>query len=110
MKNLCANVILGLDFMKLHSKVNFEMNGSKSAISIDNLCNVLTANIEPPGIFRSISSDCVPVATKSRSYGESDKKFIEEEVVKLLEQWFSNFFKKITQRSPSNFFNGSRSP
>ena len=27
-----------------------------------------------------------------------------------LSQWFSNFFKKITQRSPSNFFNGSRSP
>ena len=49
MKNLCSDVILGLDFMKLHSKVNFEMNGSKSAISIDNhhsnLCNVLAANI-----------------------------------------------------------------
>ena len=58
MKNLCSDVILGLDFMKLHSKVNFEMNGSKSAISIDNhhlnLCNVLAANIEPPRIFRSI--------------------------------------------------------
>ena len=89
MKNLCSDVILGLDFMKLHSKVNFEMNGSKSAISIDNhhlnLCNVLAANIEPPRIFRSISSNCVPVATKSRSYGESNKKFIEEEVAKLLE-------------------------
>ena len=27
-----------------------------------------------------------------------------------LNQWFSNFFKKIRQRSPSNFLNGSRSP
>ena len=89
MKNLCSDVILGLDFMKLHSKVNFEMNGSKSAISTDNhhlnLCNALAANIEPPKIFRSILSNCVPVATKNRSYSESDKKIIEEEVAKLLE-------------------------
>ena len=88
MNNLCSDVILGLDFMKLHSKVNFEINGSKSAVSIDNhhlnLCNVLAANIEPSRIFRCISSNCVPVATK-RSYSESDKKFIEEEVAKLLE-------------------------
>ena len=89
MKNLCPDVILRLDFMRLHSKVNFEMNGSKSAISIDNhhphFCNVLLAHIEPPRIFRSISSNCVPVATKCRSYSESDKKFIQEEVAKLLE-------------------------
>ena len=74
MEELCANVILGTHFMKLHSKIEFKMDGPQEAISVNSSlnkpCNVMSAKIEPSRIFRSISSDCVfdlfsqPVATK----------------------------------------------
>ena len=79
MKELCADIILGIYFMKLHSEIKFKMHGSQKAISVNsplnNPCNVMAAKIEPPRIFRSIFPDCVPVATKCRQYSESDKKF-----------------------------------
>ena len=88
MEELCADMILGLDLMKLHDEVNFQLHGPKEVISVDNnsnkSCNVMAAKIEPPRIFRSVPKDCVPVATKSRRYSETDKKFIQEEVSKLL--------------------------
>ena len=46
----------------------------------------MAAKIESPRIFRSISSDCVPVAIKCRRYSESDKKFITEEISRLLKE------------------------
>ena len=46
----------------------------------------MAAKIEPPRIFRSVFKDCVPVATKSRRYSETDKKFIQEEDSKLLKE------------------------
>ena len=90
MEELCADVILGLDFMKLHNEIEFKMHGPQEAISINRpinkSCNVMAAKIKPPRIFRSISPDCVPVATKCRRYSESDKKFIKEEISRLLEE------------------------
>ena len=90
MEELCADVILGLDFMKLHSEIEFKMDGPQEAISINRplnkSCNVMAAKIEPPRIFRSISPDCILVATKCRRYSKSDKKFIKEEISRLLEE------------------------
>ena len=90
MQELCADVILGIDFMKLHSEIEFKMHGPQEAISVNSPlnkpCNVRAAEIEPPKIFRFISPDCVPVATKCRRYSESDKKFIKEEISRLLEE------------------------
>ena len=55
MEELCADMNLGLDFMKLHDEVNFQLHGPKEAISVDNnsnkSCNVMAAKIEPPRIF-----------------------------------------------------------
>ena len=45
----------------------------------------MAAKIEPFRIFRSISLDCVPVATKCRWYNEPVKKFIKEEISRLFE-------------------------
>ena len=75
--------------MKLHNEIEFKMHGPQEAISVNSplnkSCNVMAAKIEPPRIFRSISPDCVFVATKCRRYSESDKKFIKEEISILLE-------------------------
>ena len=90
MEELCADVILGIDFMKLHSKIKFKMHGHQEVISVNsslnNPHNVMAAKIEPPRIFQSISPDCVPVATKCRQYSESDKKFIKVEISRLLKE------------------------
>ena len=75
---------------KLHSEIEFKMHAPKEAISVNSplnkYCNVMAAKIEQPRIFRSVSPDCVPVATKCRRYSESDKKFIKEEISRLLEE------------------------
>ena len=90
MKDLCADLILGIDFMKQHKEIKFKFSGNQNAVSINDtrtqVCNVMAANIEPPRIFRSIPKDCVPVATKSRRYSEADTRFINEEVSKLLKE------------------------
>jgi len=46
----------------------------------------MAAKIDPSRIFRTVPQDCVPVATKGRRYSESDKKFIQEEISKLLKE------------------------
>ena len=55
MQELCADVILGIDFIKLHSEVEFKMHGPQEAISVNNPlnkpCNAMAAKIEPPRIF-----------------------------------------------------------
>ena len=60
MDNLCADVILGLDFMKEHEEVRFKLHGNKSLLEVDsgvvkrmdNVCLVMAANVDPPRIFR----------------------------------------------------------
>ena len=91
---LCADVILGRDFMKLHEGVHFNQQGHKSVLQVnpgrtkhsDEMCLVMAANVDPPRIFRTVKENCKPVATKSRRYSKEDTKFINEEVIKLLNE------------------------
>jgi len=93
MDNLCADVILGVDFMKLHRSVTFETTGSRDAIclqtrtstNVQGVCNVLAAKVDAPRIFRTVDKNCKPTETKSRKFGLEDKQFISEEVTKLLQ-------------------------
>ena len=94
MDNLCADVILGLDFMKEHEEVRFKLHGNKSLLEVDSgvvkrmdyVCLVMAANVDPPRIFRTVKKDCKPVVTKSRRYSKEDETFIKEEVMKLLKE------------------------
>ena len=88
---LCADIILGQDFLKLHESVTIEMGGSQPSISIYNeqeckaTCSVSMAKISPPRLFQFLDcKSCIPIATKSRKFKEEDKKFIKEEISKLL--------------------------
>ena len=89
MEELCADVVFEIDFIKLHSEIEFKMHGPQEAISVNSPlnkpCDVMAAKIEPSRIFRSISPDCVSVATKCRRYSKSDEKF-KEEIPRLLEE------------------------
>ena len=58
MNQLCADVILGLDFMKMHKEVQFKLHGPNRFIRIgtgsattSEACLIMAANLEPPKIF-----------------------------------------------------------
>ena len=79
--NLCAEVILGQDFMEQHKSVVFNSGGSKPSLIV----SALTAmNVTPPSLFGHLTDDCRPVAVRSRKQTPSNAKFIREEVKSLL--------------------------
>lgn len=79
---LCADVILGHDILKNHSSLELDFGGNLEPLKI---CNVMAASVPPATIFSNLTSDIKPVAIKSRRYSDEDKKFIAEEINKLLE-------------------------
>ena len=87
-KNLCADIILGQDFLKLHKSATFETGGQRDSILIcpEKVCCVAAANIDPPRLFRFLRKDIHPIATPSRRYSEDDANFIKAEVQKLLSE------------------------
>ena len=88
LNKLCSDVILGLDFMKLHDEVTFTMGGTQDSLVINNdrivSAALSKASVEAPQLFSNLSSNCEPIATKSRYFKKEDKAFITEEVSKLL--------------------------
>jgi len=93
LKNLCADIIVGQTFLKLHSFVIFVMNGQKKALMIaasSKLCNaahtaVAAADLEPPHLFQCILPDCKPIAAPLWCYNSGGKYFIKSEVQRLLD-------------------------
>lgn len=78
---LCANVILGQDFHKLHDSVTLANGGQLPSLVIFEL-NVL--NVDPPKLFSNLTVDCHPVVAKSRRSCTDDRAFIERELERLL--------------------------
>ena len=83
MKDLCADVILGLDFQPQHESVTLMFGDMKEPLIISGLTILKT---EPPSPFQNITKDCKPVASKSRNYSDDDKKFIASEVQRLYKE------------------------
>ena len=81
--NLCYEIILGQDFMKLHKEVSFHLQGSEPKLSV---CGVSAMNMEPPSLFPVLSDDCKPISTPSRKFSNPDTVFIKEEVKTLLKE------------------------
>ena len=79
--NLCVDIILGLTFQTQHESVNFKFGGDKPPI---NVCGLSVLTVEPPDLFCNLSQDCKPIATKSRKYSHDDRKFIKNELQRLL--------------------------
>ena len=83
MPNLCADVLLGHDFLKLHSKVEIPFGGPKPSLSV---CAFLAANVTPPSLFGNLPLNCKPIATKSRRHSPADEEFIRQEIQRLLRE------------------------
>lgn len=81
--HLCSDIILGQDFQRIHESVTLEYGGERPALTICGFSNIC---IDPPELFPNLSSDCHPIATKSRWYCEDDRKFIKDETDRLLKE------------------------
>ena len=87
-RELCADLILGQDFLKRHKSATFLMGGPLKAIEVNqcNTCGVAAADIQPPRLFQFLDPKIHPIATPSRRFNLVDMQFIRKEVEKLLAQ------------------------
>ena len=88
---LCADVIVGQEFLKLHNSVTFVMNGPRKPLTVTEASpscpiqlSVAAAKLEAPRLFQFLSPDTKPVASKSLRYTAEDRSFIEAETGRLL--------------------------
>jgi hypothetical protein len=81
---VCADIILGHDFLNKHSALNMTFGGGGSNKPALKICNLAVANVPTPDLFANLTSDCKPVAVKSRRYSPPHREFIHQEVQKLV--------------------------
>lgn len=86
--DLCADIIVGHDIFKQHKMLTVHFGGQKSAMTVleTKHCSLAPAKIDPPKLFANLSSQCKPIATKSRKFSHEDAKFISSKVQKLLSE------------------------
>ena len=81
MKDLCADMIIGLDILSGYKSITLEYGGDKPPAIV----SAAAHPIKIPKLFGRLEENCRPISIKSRRYSNSDKKFIKAEVKKLLE-------------------------
>ncbi|XP_072401065.1 uncharacterized protein [Diabrotica undecimpunctata] len=80
-KNLCADIIIGHDVLSNHSSLEFEFGRPKEVFKV---CSVVEASVPAVPLFCNLTSNCKPIAVKSRRHSAEDQIFIKNEVKKLL--------------------------
>ena len=82
--DLCAAVILGVDFMEQHESVCVKFSGKRLSSSVYKLA---TFSILPPRLLANVAKNYIPIALKSRKYKiKQDKECIATEVNRLLSE------------------------
>ena len=61
-------------FQKEHESVVFKFGGPLPPLEV---CGLSTSNVDPPAPFQNLTSDCHPIATRSRRYTKPDQLFID---------------------------------
>lgn len=82
-KDLCADIIIGHDLLSQHSTLEFSFGGPKEPFKV---CCVAEATVPAVQLFANLTTDCKPIAIRSRRYSQEDQEFIAGEVKKLLQQ------------------------
>jgi len=89
MSDLCADVILGRQFLSRYSEVTLCYGGSDPPLRIPRaaqlVLGVAAAKLKQPRIFQFLAPDCKPVAAKSHRYSQEDSNFIKSEIQCLLD-------------------------
>ena len=78
----CMDIILGVPFLKLHQSITISFGGPQDIL---NICALTKISCAPVKLFRNLTPDCKPIATKPRNYRAEDARFIEKEILQLLE-------------------------
>ena len=90
MANACADVILGQKFLGKHETVKFEFGGNEGVLSVPakthNYVSLAVTAVDSPRIFEHLTSECKPIATRSRNYTNEDQRFIASEVQRLFSE------------------------
>ena len=91
MKDLCADVLLGIDFQKQHSAVKIIYKGDRNELTVSNdktnmVCSLAKSNIKESSLFLNMEPNVTPITTKSRKFSLENKKFINDEIQKLLQE------------------------
>lgn len=81
MRNLCANVILGRHFQRLHSKVEFSYGVKQPLLKV---CGLTALKVTLLPLFDNLTPGWKAIAIKSQCYSREDTKFISQEVSRLL--------------------------
>ena len=81
--DLCTDLILGQDFMRLHESIQFETSGPRPALTV---CGVAGMHLEPPSLFANLTPDCKPISTPTRHHSQPERAFIRDEVQNLLRE------------------------
>ena len=81
--DLCADIILGQNWQSRHKSVTINYGGAEAPVKI---CSLATLNVTPPSLFRYLTKDVHPIATKSRKYSQDDQEFIVAEINRLLNE------------------------
>ena len=82
-KDLVCDIILGDEFMKKHSSVEFRFGGNDPPLVLSGLSSM---DMALPPMFSHLPAHITPIATKSRRFSTIDKTFIAEEVQRLLQK------------------------
>ncbi|OON17933.1 hypothetical protein X801_06221 [Opisthorchis viverrini] len=53
--NLCVDVLLRYDFLGLHDKVEFELDGRRGTLTV---CGATSTELKPPSLFTSLAAHC----------------------------------------------------
>jgi predicted aspartyl protease len=69
---LCADVILGHDFLHHHSALKMPFNGTKSTLKI---CSLAAASVSPPSLFLNLTPDVHPDATLKKTQNSLKMKY-----------------------------------
>ena len=82
---MLSDAVLGHDFLDQHEPVNIHFGGTKPPLNLGAL-----KAFQPPLLFKYLSEDCHPIATKLRRYSSTDKQFISEEIRRLFQRILLN--------------------
>ena len=80
--NCCVDIILGHEFLTTRNLVQFTKGDDPPTV----VSAFTTMKVPPPSIFKNLTADCHPIATKSRRYTAPDRLFIKQEVERLLSE------------------------
>ena len=79
--NAVSEIVLGTVFLLSNKLVTFNVNNDSPVISA-----LGTLKVDPPALFQNLTSDCHPIASRSRRYTAADRAFIEQDVKRLLKE------------------------